>query len=401
MHYDVMILVGIMMMMMILCKEKQSSDDCLDTLDADRKKNAFRLRNVINLQLFIENLPITVVVIESNNSVKIHATDVSFSCITIMPENTSQQKKRRFVLNKDDDRSLFKVDIVRGHGLGVVAKKDIKPLVKVGTYPGYVYTNEEHERLVESGEIKNSTYALDFFNVSVRLEKRRRRRISRLVEGRHTIDPSTKGGVDSKFSDALCLRLNEPSGVRKANCIWVINLVRRTLEVWTYSPIKKNEELTVCYGESYPRTYRTTCTWFSYARGYMLPGKRKPVQKPCYVPVIAGREILWEKMDSNRLEGCSDCCCAKPEVDPDPVSLLSDDEDRYHHETENRDKENIANFDINIELSGLSGSCDGEVIPKENKNGGIEEESPATAMLPCLAADSEFRFTLESVEQNT
>jgi hypothetical protein len=134
----------------------------------------------------------------------------------------------------------------------------------------------------------------------------------------------------------------------------------------------------------------------------MLPGKKKPVQKPCYVPVVAGREILWEKMDSDRLEGCSDCCCAKPEVDPDPVSLLSDDEDRYHHETQTGDKENrtnVANFDINIELSGLSGSCDVEAIPKQNKNGGIEEESPV--MLPCLAADSDFRFTLESVEQNT
>jgi len=148
-------------------------------------------------------------------------------------------------------------------GLGVrTTKAMIKQFTCVGVYPGRVYTNKQHKDLHALG-IVNAVYSVDMFSLTGN---------GRIREGHLVIDPSMGHGIDPMFAHELTPRINEPPPGKKANCSWVYNTFVEggRIEIWTDSHLaKKGEELTLCYGKSYPRTWETRCCHKENGRYYI------------------------------------------------------------------------------------------------------------------------------------
>lgn len=168
------------------------------------------------------------------------------------------------------EAELLKVQSVPGKGVGVVARRDVPAWTCLGPYPGKVYTSEEHDELKKKG-ILDHEYALDFFRAVPGAAIRE----SDVIDPRDAKDQA----VPPEF-DYPTLYLNEPDADRRPNVAWVWNFPKRRVEMWTATDVRRGEELVICYGTGYTRSYKTSCEipgveHFRYAIGH--PRQTKPV----------------------------------------------------------------------------------------------------------------------------
>lgn len=146
---------------------------------------------------------------------------------------------------------LFEVRRTAYGGKGVFARRNIKDSVLVGTYPGTVYTDKQYAALVKKHP-RFDTHAVDFWGVEARTGR---------IQRTYVITPgSTDGSLVPRFADAVTPYLNEPLPGRMPNAFWVWNLAKHVVEVHTYRRIPAGEEVCICYGNMYARSYPTACT---------------------------------------------------------------------------------------------------------------------------------------------
>lgn len=146
---------------------------------------------------------------------------------------------------------LFEVRPSGFGGSGVFARRTIPKDTFIGTYPGYVIPLAKYERLF-SKHPAVSVYAVQFFNAA-----------KNAVDQQWIINPgSMEGTLLPEFSGFLTPYMNEPPPGKKPNAYWVWNMAKGTVEMYT-SPtrsIRAGEQLFICYGSEFERTYRTSCT---------------------------------------------------------------------------------------------------------------------------------------------
>lgn len=139
-----------------------------------------------------------------------------------------------------------------GKGRGLVARADLKPYTLIGQYPGHLLTARRHELRMDSGQA-DGKFAVSFYKPDARGG----------VRTNYVLDPGDgRGGLLPEFSWALTPLANEPGATGAPNLAWVWNLPKHRLEMWTVRPVRRGEELTVCYGTQgdYKRGYKTACT---------------------------------------------------------------------------------------------------------------------------------------------
>jgi hypothetical protein len=170
-------------------------------------------------------------------------------------------------------RDRARVVDIPGKGKGVVAKRDIGKDCFIDVYPGGLYLTESWERMVERNET-SAQYAMVFPTLV-----RRHNGVTLAVDqhdSKHTIDPEPVGLVNANVTVAPYI--NEPGQDQEVNCRMVcdwtsVNMPR--IEIRTLKKVKRKEELTLCYGPMYTRSYTTSCTPRDTPMGYILPGGRK------------------------------------------------------------------------------------------------------------------------------
>jgi hypothetical protein len=147
-----------------------------------------------------------------------------------------QRRKARLV--KKDRLDLIRLVRLPKKGLGVVAKTFIPPHTYLAMYPGWIYTLAMHKRARIQG-LTNGVYALNgLYSI-------------------HMLDPGNKNTVLNM--KRIAPFVNEPTYPQKPTALWVRNFKRKAVELWSGNkPIRRNQEVTVCYG-SYARKYTTTC----------------------------------------------------------------------------------------------------------------------------------------------
>lgn len=170
-------------------------------------------------------------------------------------------------------------------GVSVVATVEHPRWTFVASYPGRLFTQEQHERLVARGLV-NTMYSCDMFGLEDRVVSGTMYRT--LVDNAYILDPSLGHGIDPMFAHALGPRINEPPEGMQQNCVFVYNMIMHRLEIWTDSVVRRGEQLYVCYGSSeYSRTWRSHCSKEHMARGYTVTTHMShPIQKPGYIPMI-------------------------------------------------------------------------------------------------------------------
>lgn len=145
--------------------------------------------------------------------------------------------------------ALVAVKKVKGKGLGVVARKDIPAHTLLGPYPGKRYTSEEHQRRKRAG-VATDEYATDFWTAPVGED----------ISEDFVLDPMDRDVLQPEY-EFVTPYVNEPGVGQAPNMVWVWNFPRYRLEMWTSRPVRKGEELTICYGAAYRRRgYRTGCS---------------------------------------------------------------------------------------------------------------------------------------------
>lgn len=138
-----------------------------------------------------------------------------------------------------------------GKGRGVVAARDLPAFTMIGPYPGHRYTVAQHDARRAAG-LTDSKYAVDFWRPT---------KAGAIRQG-YIVDPGTENGdLKPEFQAAVTPLLNEPGPRGSPNVIWVWNLPRYRLEMWTFVPVAAGSELTICYGTGggYSRSYLTAC----------------------------------------------------------------------------------------------------------------------------------------------
>ena len=189
-------------------------------------------------------------------------------------------------LKKTDDAVEVYVvnDVV---GKGVRAKRTLERDEFLAVYPGRVYTNADWQRASRK-HLVNSKYAVGTFEL-VTIDGAKY-----IKDGGVVLDPSIGTGLDPMFERSVAPYLNEPAVGTPANAYWVYNIRTGHLEVWTFSRIKKGDPVTICYGDTYPRSWKSSCETEWIARGYLLPGRHLPVQKKDMKPVVqANGTVEW------------------------------------------------------------------------------------------------------------
>lgn len=172
-------------------------------------------------------------------------------------------------------RTVRVVDLGAGKGRGLVAATDVPAMTPVGPYPGLVLGEAAYERRVAAG-LTDGTYAVTMWSLS----KDGRPRSDRVV------DPGAPGGgVLPEFAAGVTPFANEPSADVGPNLVWVWNLPRGRMEMWTLRAVRAGEELTVCYGldGGYARTYATSCV--------VRPGEVEPELHVVTTP--RGKPVPW------------------------------------------------------------------------------------------------------------
>lgn len=141
-------------------------------------------------------------------------------------------------------------------GTGVFALTNIPADTYIGLYPGRLYTRRAYENALGRGEA-SLKYGMDMWMV-----------VPRGSNGAYTfykpgtwfIDPSTADGLRPEYAHAVTPYINEPSKGQRPNVRMVYNIPKHSVEFWTSRSIKKDDELTMCYGSKYGRNYDTPCS---------------------------------------------------------------------------------------------------------------------------------------------
>jgi hypothetical protein len=131
---------------------------------------------------------------------------------------------------------------------GLFATEDIKENSYIATYPGNVIDYKAFENMIKNYALINScdfnvasdtlgSYAVDFLNNKV------------------IIPTDSEGNIISEFKYALALRVNEPPPGKESHLRWVINYDQHKVELWTHSSAKKEDEVFICYGQGYRKSY--------------------------------------------------------------------------------------------------------------------------------------------------
>lgn len=146
--------------------------------------------------------------------------------------------------------TLVRVKKLQNKGLGVVAAKNIPAYTLVGTYPGERFTASEYGKRRERG-LTDGKFAVDFWKPDVAGSAR----------SGYVIDPGSHDGtLLPRFKHAVAPLVNEPDHRAAPNLIWVWNLPKYSLQLYTLVPVAKGQELTLCYGHGgYVRDYTTSC----------------------------------------------------------------------------------------------------------------------------------------------
>lgn len=140
---------------------------------------------------------------------------------------------------------------VRGKGRGVVAVRDIPAYTMVAPYPGYLLSNAEYTRRLDA-HLTTPTYVVAFYKATP----------SGVLNTKYVLDP---GGPDGRllpeFTGAVAPLINEPGPRDAPNVMWVWNLPKSRMEVWTTRLVTAGEEVVMCYGTGggYRRGYATSC----------------------------------------------------------------------------------------------------------------------------------------------
>ena len=156
---------------------------------------------------------------------------------------TAQDRKR--------SAALVKVVTMPGKGRGVVALRDIPPATLVGNYPGHRHTLQAHGQRMAQG-LTDAKYAISFYKLTSNYN----------ANVSYVLDPGDgRGALLPEFAAAVAPYVNEPDARSGPNLVWVWNLPKYRLEMWTARQVRKGEELTVCYGNGggYDRSYVTSC----------------------------------------------------------------------------------------------------------------------------------------------
>jgi hypothetical protein len=179
----------------------------------------------------------------------------------------------------DRRRTAALASVVRmaGKGLGVVARRAMPALTMVAPYPGELLTTAQYDRRLAAG-LTSGTYAISFYKPDRNMALRTN----------YIVDPGAPGGgLLPEYAASAAPRVNEPDAGGAPNTVWVWNLPRHRLELWTARAVARGEELTVCYGNSggYRRAYRTACFAPGGARAGVEPElhvvtapRRRPVR---------------------------------------------------------------------------------------------------------------------------
>lgn len=148
-------------------------------------------------------------------------------------------------------------------GQGVVARRDIPAHTLIAPYPGARYTLAEYQKRLTAG-LTTGKYAIAFYKPDK----------TSTARTNYIIDPEGPDGrLLPELAGSAGPLVNEPGPGTGPNLIWVWNLPKYRLELWTARPVAKGEELTACYGNSgdYPRDYSTSCA---------APGGRRAAREP-------------------------------------------------------------------------------------------------------------------------
>lgn len=155
------------------------------------------------------------------------------------------------VADKRRTASLVTVRRMKGKGWGVKARRDLAAFTMVAVYPGERLTAKQYENKRVQG-VSDGKFAVDFWKPDT----------NGIVRTGYVIDPgNSRGELLPRFSGAVAPLVNEPGPRASPNLVWVWNLPRYRLELWTLKPVRRGEELTVCYGTGggYVRDYHTSC----------------------------------------------------------------------------------------------------------------------------------------------
>lgn len=146
-------------------------------------------------------------------------------------------------------QKAFAVVSVPRKGLGVVATRDVPAWTFVAPYPGMVYDPESYEEHKRRGDVTDE-YALEFWNSPPGAR----------IDADWIINPVFDGAMPGDYAKSVAPYINEPSKGQTPNTVWVWNFPKHRIELWTSAPVRRGEELGICYGPVYGRNYKTPCT---------------------------------------------------------------------------------------------------------------------------------------------
>lgn len=171
----------------------------------------------------------------------------------------------KVVLTADEIKRERSYAVIRdtNKGRGVFARRDIPAHRRLAIYPGVVYNFNRQKDRAEYGKT-TLEYAWEFFVVGHKVKLVRPGANAVFVDDyvredniiiSPTIPHTTK--MYPEFERCIAPRVNEPSPGDVGNVMLVkhLNGTRPTLEYWSSRAIRKNEEITLCYGSRYKRNY--------------------------------------------------------------------------------------------------------------------------------------------------
>lgn len=170
--------------------------------------------------------------------------------LTVLWQSRPSARYREIVPTEEDvanERYWTAKRQVAGKGWGVVARRDIPRWTMIGPYPGMTCSIEDHMQLKERG-VADDEYAIEFW----------KSRPGKKIKETMIVNPKFYGTISDRF-ECVTPFVNEPDADKTPNLAWVWNFPRRRVEMWTARPVKKGQELTICYGQYYHRGYKSSC----------------------------------------------------------------------------------------------------------------------------------------------
>ncbi len=146
-------------------------------------------------------------------------------------------------------QKAFAVVSVPRKGLGVVATRDVPAWTFVAPYPGMVYDPKSYDEHKRRGDVTDE-YALEFWNSPPGAR----------IDSDWIINPVFDGSMPPEYAKSVAPYINEPAKGQTPNTVWVWNFPRHRIELWTSRRVRAGEELGICYGPVYGRSYKTPCT---------------------------------------------------------------------------------------------------------------------------------------------